>query len=205
MKRVDEERVPRWRGALLLRRSAFVACALGALLAGASAGCGPGNNATNGSDQSADMCTPGDQDGVNGGYYTILVSVSDTGFTVGGVNSGSTEPNITVQNLGIVTLTLTNTGTRPHDMVVQCIPTGLPAVCMNPTSCFDNPNDAGTSTPNAVTLIPPIQPGTSQTLVVQVPLVEGIYNFISDVPADDTTFEPDGGVSGNLVGDFVLM
>jgi len=133
------------------------------------------------------------------------VSVSDTGFTVGGVDSGSTEPNISVQNLAIITLTLTNTGTKPHDFVVQCIPTGLPATCMNPTSCFDNPTDAGSATPNAVTLIPTLQPGTSQTIVVQTPLVEGVYNFISDVPGDDTTFEPDGGVSGAVTGDFVLM
>jgi uncharacterized cupredoxin-like copper-binding protein len=76
---------------------------------------------------------------------------------------------------------------------------------MNPTSCFDNPDDAGSATPNAVTLIPPLQPGASQTLVVQVPLVEGVYNFISDVPGDNTAFETDGGISGDLSGDFVLM
>jgi hypothetical protein len=181
-------------------RAAF---AVGALLAGA--GCGSGGTDITASGQSVDTCTAPDQDGVNGGYYTFLVSVSDTGFTVGGVDSGSTESNISLQNLGIVTLTLTNTGTRPHDMVVQCIATGLPAACMNPTSCFDNPNDAGSSTPNAVTLIPPLEPGSRQTVVVQVPVVEGVYNFISDVPGDDTTFEVDGDVSGNLAGDFVLM
>jgi hypothetical protein len=133
------------------------------------------------------------------------VSVSDTGFAVGGVDSGSTESNISVENLGIITLTLTNTGTKPHDLVVQCIPTGLPAACMKPTSCFDNPDDAGSSTPNAVTLIPPLQPGASQTIVVRAPLVEGVYNFISDVPGDATTFDADGGVSGTVTGDFVLM
>jgi len=204
MRRVERKRGQSLRALLSCRRAVGV-FAVGALLPGANAGCGSGSTSATGSDQSADMCTPSDQDGVNGGYDTVLVSVSDTGFSVGGVDSGSTEMNISVQNLAIVTLTLTNTGTKPHDLVVQCIPTGLPATCMNPTSCFDNPDDAGTSTPNAVTLIPPIQPGTSQTLVVQVPLVEGIYNFISDVPGDDTTFEPDGGVSGDLVGDFVLM
>ena len=196
MKRAEEkpERFPRtnrWR------RTVGGAAAVGVLLAGANCGSSSGDS-NNG-------CTPPDQDGVNGGYYKELVSVSDTGFTVGGVDSGSTEPNISVQNLGIITLTVTNTGTKPHDLVVQCVPTGLPAACMNPTSCFDDPTDAGSATPNAVTLIPPLQPGASQTLVVQAPLVEGVYNFISDVPGDDTTFEPDGGVSGNLAGDFVLM
>lgn len=179
------------------------AIALGVLLASVGCGSGGGDAASNG--QSAEACASSDQDGVNGGYYTFLVEVSDTGFAVGGVGSGSTESNIAVQNFAIMTLTLTNTGTKPHDLVVQCIPTLLPAACMAPTSCFDNLDDAGASTPNAVTLIPPLQPGASQTRVVQVPLVEGVYNFISDVPGDDTTFESDGGVSGNLSGDFVLM
>ncbi len=196
MKRAEEE-PERCSRPTLLRRGLLGASAIGLLTAGANCSSGGGNN--------GDSCTPPDQDAVNGGYYTELVSVSDTGFAVGGVDSGSTESNISVQNLGIITLTLTNTGTKPHDLVVQCIPTGLPAACMNPTSCFDNPDDAGSATPNAITLIPTLQPGASQTLVVQAPLVEGIYNFISDVPGDDTTFESDGGVSGNLTGDFVLM
>jgi hypothetical protein len=166
---------------------------------------GAGCNSSSGGGNASDSCAPPDQDAVNGGYYTVPVSVSDTGFAVGGIDSGSMEPNISVQNLAIVTLVVTNTGTKPHDLVVQCIPTGLPVVCMQPTSCFDNPDDAGSTTPNAITLIPPLQPGASQTLVVQTPLVEGVYNFISDVPGDDTSFEPDGGVSGNLAGDFVLM
>jgi hypothetical protein len=180
-----------------LHRILVRASAMGLLLA--SANCGSSGGGNNG-----DSCTPPDQDGVNGGYYTELVSVSDAGFTVGGVDSGSTESNISVQNLGIITLTLTNTGTKPHDLVVQCIPSGLPAACMKPTSCFDNPDDAGSSTPNAITLIPTLQPGASRTIVVQAPLVEGVYNFISDVPGDDTTFDSDGGISGKLTGDFVL-
>lgn len=202
MKRVDEKHRHRSRGSFYRPRTR-AARALCALLGGA--GCSSGGSATRVGGQSADICAAPDQDGVNGGYYTFLVSVNDNGFTVGGVDSGSTEPNISLQNLGIMTLTVTNTGTKPHDMVVQCIPTGLPAACMNPISCFDNPDDAGSSTPNAVTLVPPMDPGASQTLVVQVPLVEGIYNFISDVPGDGTMFEADGGVSGKVAGDFVLM
>lgn len=200
MKRGEKKR-ERCPDSALLHPILAGALAMGLLPASANCGSSGGRG---GGDNSA-SCTPGDQDGVNGGYYTELVSVSDTGFAVGGVDSGSTESNISVQNLGIITLTLTNTGTKPHDLVVQCIPTGLPAACMNPTSCFGNPDDAGSSTPNAVTLIPPLQPGASQTIVVRAPLAEGVYNFISDVPGDATTFDSDGGVSGQLTGDFVLM
>jgi hypothetical protein len=152
-----------------------------------------------------DPCSTGDQDGVGGGDYVELLSVSDTGFTVGGVDSGSTEPNIAVENLGNVTLTLTNTGTRPHDMVVECIPTGLPDTCMNPSSCFPNPDDAG-STPGSITLVPTLQPGASATVKFVTPAVEGEYIFISDSPGDNTQYNSaDGGVTGNLVGEFVLM
>jgi hypothetical protein len=138
-----------------------------------------------------DSCAPGDQDGVNAGTYVVLVSVSDTGFAVGGVDSGSTERNITVQNLGTVTLTLTNTGTEPHDMTIGCIPTGLPAGCPA-TSCF--PANAN---------IGPLQPGQSMTTTFVTPAVEGAYPFVSDL-ADDTATSSDGGVTG-LVGEFVLM
>jgi len=179
-----------------IERALAAATCAGLVLA--LANCGSSNSNDN-------ACTPPDQDGVNGGYDTEYVSISDTAFSVGGVDSGSTEKNISVQNLAIVTLIVTNTGTTPHDLVVQCIPTGLPASCMNPTSCFDNPLDAGMSTPNSTTLIPPLMPGESMTVTVQTPLVEGVYNFISDVPGDDTTFETDGGVAGGLTGDFVLM
>jgi len=178
-----------------IERALAATCA-GLVLALASCGSSSNND---------DSCSTGDQDGVNGGSDTELVSVNDSGFAVGGVDSGSTEPNIAVQNLATVTLTLTNTGTRPHDLVIQCIPTGLPATCMNPTSCFPNVSDAGSSTLGAVTLIPPLMPGESATVTFLAPVVEGVYNFISDVSGDSTTFEADGGVSGNLTGEFVLM
>lgn len=142
-------------------------------------------------EKSVGQCTPDDQDGVNGGNYVVLVSVSDTGFAVGGVDSGSTEPNIAIQNLGNVTLTLTNTGQKPHDMTIECIPTGLGAGCPA-TSCF--PANANIAT---------LEPGQSMTTTFVTPAVEGAYPFISDEPGDVET-SSDGSVTG-LVGEFVLM
>jgi hypothetical protein len=178
----------------------IVAGAAGVGLALTAANCGSGGAGTTG-------CTPGDSDGVNGtngGDYPILVNVSDTGFTVGGVDSGSTESNITTQNLQTVTLTLTNVGTKPHDMVVECIPSGLPAGCAR-TSCFPNPADAGMA-PGSVTLVPIVQPGESKTVMFVTPAIEGAYPFISDVPGDDTHYDStDGGATGSLLGEFNLM
>jgi len=129
-----------------------------------------------------DSCQPDDQDGVVGQNITVLVSVSDTGFAVGGVNSGSTQPNIAVQNLSNVKLTLTNVGTRPHSFQVACIPTDLPAGCPA-MSCF--PDGANISA---------LMPGESATVMFATPAVEGAYPFTSDQPGDD-----------DLLGQFVLM
>jgi hypothetical protein len=148
-----------------------------------------------------DSCNPGDQDGVTGatsGTDVVLVSVNDTEFTVGGVDSGSTAPNIAVQNLTTVMLTLTNTGTKPHGMQIACIPTGLPAGCPS-MSCF--PANAN---------IPALAPGASVTTTYVTPAVEGAYQFTdpaSDVdggvPADGGV-TADGGITGP-VGELVLM
>jgi hypothetical protein len=86
---------------------------------------------------------------------------------------------------------LTNVGTKPHDMVIGCIPTGLPRGCPT-TSCF--PKNAN---------IPALDPGKSVTLTYKVPLVEGAYQFTSDEPGD-TDNGADGGLTG-LVGEFVLI
>lgn len=67
----------------------------------------------------------GDQDGVSGGSMTVLMTVSDTAFAVGGLDSGSDQRNIAVQNLSSVTLTLTNVGTKQHGFVVHCIRSGV--------------------------------------------------------------------------------
>ena len=123
---------------------------------------------------------------------TVLVSVSDTAFTVGGVDSGSMEPNISIQNATNVTLTLTNTGTKPHDMTVSCIPTGLPASCMNPTSCFPMAANIGS-----------LDPGMSTTVTFLAPVVEGTYQFVSDIGDDSTTDA--GGTTTGLVGVYNLM
>lgn len=138
-----------------------------------------------------DSCNPGDQDGVLGGTNTVLLNVSDTAYSVGGVDSGSTEPNIAVQNLSHVELTLTNVGTRPHGLHIACIPTGLPAACPA-MSCF--PDSAN---------IPSLAPGDSVTVTFATPALEGAYPFGSD-EAGDTSTGADGGVTG-LVGEFVLM
>jgi len=166
----------------------WLARVLGALILGAlvvgSAGCS--------SSDSRSSCSPDDQDGVVGGTATVMVSVSDTAFAVGGVNSGSMEPNITIQNSTRVTLTLTNAGTKPHDMVISCIPTNSSARCPMSMSCF--PGDAN---------IAALMPGESATVTFQAPAVEGGYQFISDI-AGDTARDDQGNVSG-LVGEFVLL
>jgi hypothetical protein len=153
-----------------------------ALLAGSTLHCGS---------HSGNPCTPPDQDDVSGGSWVFFVSVSDTAFSVGGVDSGSNETNITAQNLGQITLTLTNTGTKPHDMKIGCLPSGLPAGCAA-ISCF--PADANIAT---------LKPQESVTTSFVSPAVEGAYPFFSDEPGDMTT-SPDGGTTG-LVGTFVLM
>jgi hypothetical protein len=169
-----------------MRRSELAAACLGL---SASVHC---NNDSGGA------CAPGDQDGISGGNVAVFVTVSDTAFAVGGVDSGSTERNITVENLANVTLTLTNVGTRPHDLVVQCIPTGMAAGCPT-TSCFQT--DSGSAGP--MTLLSAVAPGQSATTTFVTPAVEGAYPFISDEPGDTET-TPDGGLTG-LVGEFVLM
>jgi len=121
----------------------------------------------------------------------VLLNVSDTGYAVGGVDSGSTQPNVAVQNRSNVTLKLTNVGTRPHSLYIACIPTGLPAGCPS-MSCF--PDDAN---------IPALAPGDNATVTFATPAVEGAYQFTSNEDGD-TRADADGGLTG-LVGEFVLM
>jgi hypothetical protein len=131
--------------------------------------------------EAKDQCAPDDADGLVGGHTTVLVSVSDTGYAVGGVGSGSTQPNIAVQNSSSVTLTVTNVGRMPHGFRVACIPTGLPAGCPR-QSCF--PDGAS---------IASIAPGDSVTVTFTTPAVEGAYAITSDQPGDAA-----------LLGQFVL-
>jgi hypothetical protein len=136
-------------------------------------------------------CQPGDADGFVGGVNTVEVSVSDTAFTVGGVNSKSTEPNIGVQNSSTVNLTVTNTGTKPHSFKLVCIPSGLPAGCEQ-ASCFPDSAD-----------IAAIAPGDSVSVSFVTPAVEGTYQFYSDEDGD-TAAGGEGNYTG-LVGEFVLL
>ena len=143
----------------------------------------------NGSDGGGDPCK--EQIGVIGGSEVVDLTVSDTAFAVGGPDSGSMQPIITIENMSTVTLTLFNVGTRPHDLVMQCL---------------ENPNTMGCPTqycfPPGANL-PPVQPGASATTTFVAPFKEGPYMFTSDVDGD-TDGGLDGSVSG-LVGQYVLM
>jgi hypothetical protein len=167
----------------------------GALSMGILTGCSSSssnNNAGSGDDD--DSCTPTDENGVTGmdmGTEPFEVSVSDTGFGVGGPDSGSIQNNITVENFASVSITLTNIGTKPHGMVVQCLATPNTKGCA-PQSCF----------PDA-SAIPEVDPGASKTVTFTTPIVEGSYTFVSP-QAGDTTTLADGGVTG-IVGYFNLM
>jgi len=133
-------------------------------------------------DDGGSACKPGDADGINGGCYAFAVTVTDMGFL---------PLILKAQNDGTVTLTVTNKGTKPHDFVVDCLPTpnveGCPA-----QSCF----------PAAATM-KAIAAGATATTSFVTPNPEGIYIFRSDV-SGDSTVEADGGVSG-LWGQFVIQ
>jgi hypothetical protein len=179
-----------WQEGLLVALSLGV---FGSAVACGSDTTGTGTGGVSGSPGDGDdnACTSGDQDGIVGGNNLVELTVSDTGFGVGAPDSGSTESNITVQNLAMVTLVMTNIGTRPHDFVIQCMPTPNTKGC--PTqSCFP-----------AAANVPAVQPGKSATAMFQTPATEGGYTFTSDEPGDTQT-GADGGVTG-LVGEFNLM
>jgi hypothetical protein len=118
-----------------------------------------------------------DANGISGGTYTFDVTVDDTGFS---------KQILETENLAQVTLTLKNTGTKPHGFEVACMPTNAPAGCPR-TSCFP----AGST-------IAPLAPGASTTVTFDTPNPEGIYVFKSSAPAD-------GAVSGLNHGQFILM
>jgi hypothetical protein len=115
-------------------------------------------------------CFP-DGDGVSGGYYTFDLTVDDTGFSKSLLNT---------QNNARVSLTLKNTGAKPHGFTVGCtsvtpVYPDLPAGC--PTmACF----------PSAAT-IPPLAPGASSTIVFSTPTPDNlIYPFKSSEPNDSS-------------------
>jgi hypothetical protein len=148
---------------------------VGALLASVLAGvrCSSGID--------AGPCGPGDSDGLSGGHWTFDLTASDTSFT---------PAILKAQNLSSITLTLTNAGSKPHDFVIDCLPTpnanGCPAA-----SCFDD-----------ASVIGPIAPEASVTATFDTARVDGIYRFRSDLPGDTQT--GDGGMTG-LVGQFIVQ
>jgi hypothetical protein len=113
-----------------------------------------------------DVCKPDDADGIVNVDVTVPITVDDTSFRPAIVKT---------QNASRVTLILTNAGTRPHGFALDCLPTpnddGCPA-----RSCFP-----------AEATIAPIAPGTSATVVLSTPLVEGIYAYRSPAEGDVAT------------------
>jgi hypothetical protein len=110
-----------------------------------------------------DTCQPDDADGIIGGSVTFDVTIDDTGFT---------PAILPAQNATKVTLTLHNMGTKPHDFVIDCLPTPNDHGCPM-TSCFP---------PTAS--IPTVAPGATATSMFVTPTPEGIYYYHSDLPGD---------------------
>jgi len=127
-------------------------------------------------------CYP-DNDGINGGSYTFDLTVDDTGFS---------KLVLSTQNDAQATVTLQNTGTKPHGFTVGCtsvLPSypDPPAGCST-TACF--PSDA---------TIAPLTPGASKTITFDTPTPDGlIYPFKSTEPDDS-------GVAGLNDGQWTLM
>ena len=138
-----------------------------------------------------DTCYP-DDDGINDDTYLIDIAVDDTGFTAMGGEDAGTKNILATQNDSQVTLTLTNTGAKPHGFTVGCVsvcsayPT-LPVGC-SPNACFP----AGAT-------IAPLDPGRSATVTFVTPTPDNLsYPFSSSAPDD-------GSVPGLNEGQWSLM
>jgi hypothetical protein len=142
----------------------------------------PGNAGDSGACSANPAGDDGGDDGINGGCFVFDVSVDDTGFS---------PLILKAQNLGVVTINLHNTGTKPHDFVIGCIPISFPGCSSQ--QCFPAAAD-----------IPAVAPGQSATATFTTPNPEGIYNFRSDVAGDSQLDSDDGGVTG-LWGQFVVQ
>jgi hypothetical protein len=130
-----------------------------AALALATASCSGSSIVGNGDD----VCQPDDADGVLGGDVAFELTVDDTGFS---------PAILAAQNLANVTLTLHNAGAKPHDFVLDCMPTPNPNGCPY-TSCF----------PSRAT-ISAVAPGASAMATFVVPNPEGIYDYHSSIAGD---------------------
>ncbi len=114
------------------------------------------------------MCFP-DSDGINGGDYTFDLTVNDTGFS---------KMILATQNDAQVTLTLMNTGTKPHGFIVGCADV-TPAFPTLPAGC---PADACFTSHAAIA---PLAPGATATITFPTPTPDGvIYPFTSNEPGD---------------------
>ena len=138
------------------------------------AGSEAGSNADN-------QCRPPDSDGLAGGCYFFNLFVDDIGFS---------PIILKAQNLARTTIQLTNTGTRPHDFVVGCVPLHAPG-CPSQV-CF--PPRASIAT---------LAPGGVATTTFVTPYLDGIYDFQSDLTGD-SPIALDGGIRG-LRGQFVVQ
>ncbi len=123
-------------------------------------------------------CFP-DNDGINGGSYTIELVVDDSGFFRDQVDAGMKNV-IATHNDALVTLTLKNMGTKPHGFEVGCANASsaypdLPAGC-SATVCFPSNST-----------VAPIAAGASKTITFDTPTPDGLlYPFKSSEPADST-------------------
>jgi hypothetical protein len=138
----------------------------------AANGCGTALLGVDASQTELNMCFP-DHDGINGGTYTIDITVSDTVFS---------KTVIGTQNDATAILTVKNIGAKPHGFEVECVsvfsgnppaystvPAGCPTV-----ACFP---------PNST--IAPLQPGDSKTITFDTPTPDGLnYPVRSSDPAD---------------------
>jgi hypothetical protein len=104
-----------------------------------------------------------DSDGIVGGSYTFDLTVDDDAFA---------PIILEAENLANITLTVTNTGTKPHGFALDCLPTPNDNGCPV-TSCFP---DAA-----AVRLL---APDASVVTTFITPNPEGIYTFRSPVAGD---------------------
>jgi hypothetical protein len=159
-----------------MSRIAAALLVAGAALAACSSSSGSGAGADGGG------CFA-DADGVNGGAYTFDLTVDDTGFS---------KAILASQNDAQVTITLKNSGTKPHGFEVGCTSVlsaypDLPAGCKT-TACFP----AGAT-------IAPLAPGASATITFDTPTPDNlIYPFKSSEPADSN-------VPGLNAGQWTLM
>ena len=113
-----------------------------------------------------DECSLDDADGIIGGSYTFEVTVDDAAFA---------PLVLKAQNDSAVTLRLTNTGSTPHDLTFDCLPTPNDNGCPL-ESCF--PDEAN---------VPVVLPGESASVTFDTPLPEGIYDFRSSQDGDTQT------------------